>query len=99
MQSTTQNSPLIQNPRTGKAISRIQAFRLIKDAAENIGITQNISCHSLRKTFGYHAWKEGVSPAVIMEIYNHTNFAVTRRYLGVSQDDKDDVYLNMRFSA
>jgi len=77
---------------TGCAISRIQAYRLIRAAAEALGFRDRVSCHSLRKTFGYHAWKNGVSPAVIMEIYNHSNFAVTRRYLGVTQDDKDAVY-------
>jgi hypothetical protein len=34
-----------------------------------------------------------------MEIYNHTSFAVTRRYLGISQDDKDKVYLGLDISA
>jgi len=77
---------------SGRAISRIQAYRLIRAAAEALGFRDRVSCHSLRKTFGYHAWKNGVSPAVIMEIYNHSNFAVTRRYLGVTQDDKDAVY-------
>ena len=77
---------------TGRAISRIQAYRLIRAAAEALGFHNRVSCHSLRKTFGYHAWKNGVSPAVIMEIYNHSDFAVTRRYLGVTQDDKDAVF-------
>jgi integrase len=83
--------PLIKS-RKGGAISRIQAYRLIRAAADSLGFASRVSCHSLRKTFGYHAWKSGVSPAVIMEIYNHSNFAVTRRYLGVTQDDKDEVY-------
>ena len=86
---------LIENPNTGKAISRIQAYRLIRTATEALQFQTRASCHSLRKTFGYHAWKSGVSPAVIMEIHNHSSFAVTRRYLGVTQDDKNAVYLGL----
>ena len=86
---------LMENPYTGKAISRIQAYRLIRAAAEALAFQNRVSCHSLRKTFGYHAWKNGVSPAVIMEIYNHSNLAVTRCYLGVTQDDKNAVYLSL----
>jgi integrase len=90
---------LIVNKHTGKAICRVQAYRIVRAAARALKFPMRVSCHSLRKTFGYHAWKNGVSPAVIMEIYNHSSFAVTRRYLGVSQDDKDEVYTRLRFSA
>jgi integrase len=57
---------LIENKRTGKAISRIQAYRIVRAAAEALRLQCRVSCHSLRKTFGYHAWKSGISPAVIM---------------------------------
>lgn len=87
---------LIENPQTKKAISRIQAYRLIRAAADALHFQHRVSCHSLRKTFGYHAWKSGVSPAVIMEIYNHSSLAVTRRYLGVTQDDKNTAYMSLR---
>ena len=88
-------APLIINKQTRKAISRIQAYRIIRAASDAISFQIRVSCHSLRKTFGYHAWKSGVSPAVIMEIYNHSSLAVTRRYLGVTQDDKNAVYLGL----
>jgi integrase len=89
---------LFANHRSGKAISRIQAYRIIRAAADALRLEERVSCHSLRKTFGYHAWKNGISPAVIMDIYNHSSLAVTRRYLGVTQDDKNEAYLGLSFA-
>lgn len=76
-------------------IGRNRAYTLIKNAWHDLGYEGNISCHSLRKTFGYHAWHNGVSPAVIMSIYNHSSMEITKRYLSIEQDDKDEVFKNI----
>ena len=76
-------------------IDRTQAFHIIKNAAAELQLSGTISCHSLRKTFGYHAWKDGVPPALIMSIYNHSSLEITKRYLSVDQDDKDMVFLKL----
>jgi integrase len=81
--------------RKGGAIGRVQAYRIIRAAAEALNFSSRVSCHSLRKTFGYLAWKLGISPVVIMEIYNHSSFAVTRRYLGITQDDENEAYIKL----
>ena len=52
----------------------------------------NISCHSMRKTFGYHAWKNGGQPALIMDIYNHSDIEITKHYLSIDQDEKDALF-------
>ncbi len=50
-------------------LSRYQAYRIIQAITQAVPIEGHISCHSLRKTFGYHAWKQGADPVVIMLIY------------------------------
>ena len=87
---------IFANNRKGKqALSRVQAWRIIKAAALGIGAAISYSCHSLRKSFGYHAWKSGVPSVMLMDIYNHSSFEITRRYLGITQDDRDKVYMSM----
>ena len=83
------------NRKNSAPISRIQAWRIIKLAAKAVKAAGCIACHSLRKTFGYFAWKAGVLPVMLMDIYNHSSFEITRRYLGIAQDDRDKIYLSM----
>lgn len=78
----------------GNPLSRSQAFRIIKKAAAYCGLDDyHISCHSLRKTFGYYAWQGGTPPALLMSIYNHSSYEITKRYLGIDQIEKDEVYM------
>ena len=77
-------------------LNRSQAYRIIRRAAEETLHKNHISCHSLRKTFGYHAWKQGTPPALLMDIYNHSSYRITKRYLGIEQDEKDDIFLKIK---
>lgn len=76
-------------------ISRTQAYRIVKTAAGKTVQDEHISCHSLRKTFGYHAWKNGTPPALLMDVYNHSSYEITQHYLGIEQDERDEIYLKL----
>ena len=76
-------------------ISRTQAYRIVKTAAGRTVQDEHISCHSLRKTFGYHAWKNGTPPALLMDVYNHSSYEITQHYLGIEQDERDEIYLKL----
>ena len=84
-----------KNTNYKKPLDRTQAYRIICTAAKEALHMEHVSCHSLRKTFGYHAWKQGTPPALLMDIYNHSSYQVTKKYLGIEQDEKDDVFLGI----
>ena len=87
---------LFSHSNKNTPISRVQAFRIIKKAADYCNISGVISCHSLRKTFGYHAWKQGASPVILVTVFNHSSYQVTKRYLGIEQDDKDKIFKKIK---
>lgn len=77
-------------------LSRYQAYRIIAKAAADTGLEDHISCHSLRKTFGYHAWRQGTDPMLIMTVLNHSSIRITMRYLCIEQEDKDNVFRKLQ---
>jgi len=81
--------------KKGGPISRVQAWQILNEAAKTVGIKESIGTHTLRKTFGYHAHKNGTAVELIQKILNHSSPGTTLRYIGITQDDMDDVYLNL----
>lgn len=70
--------------------------KIIKDAAAEAGIEQNIGSHSLRKTFGKFCFLEAKDKTkalvVLQNIFNHSSTAVTMRYIGLMDEDMNDMF-------
>ncbi|MEW9122691.1 MAG: tyrosine-type recombinase/integrase [Thermotaleaceae bacterium] len=79
---------LFKSRKGVRAINRKSAWRIIGDAARIIGLT-DIGVHSLRKTFAYHQYKAGTDIVLLQDMLNHSSPAITLRYIGITQDEKD----------
>lgn len=77
---------LFKSKRGKRPITRIQAYRIISKACLKAGITAHIGTHTLRKTFGYHFYRENKDVALLQCIFNHSTPSVTLRYIGINQE-------------
>ena len=78
-----------------KPITRQAAHMILNDAIERAGLTDKvdkISTHSLRKTFGYHMYKNGADLSLLQSIFSHSSQQITLRYIGIHQDDVTKAY-------
>ncbi len=91
----TPDDYLFKSRKGSGPIGREQAWRILSEAADTVGITDSIGTHTLRKTFGYWAFKSGVDITRIQKLLNHSSPGVTLAYIGITQDELDDVYLNL----
>ena len=59
----------------------------------------NISSHSLRKSFGRRVYENNNESEkalnFLSELFNHTSLKVTRRYLGIRQEELNNIYMNL----
>jgi site-specific recombinase XerD len=83
-----------------KAITKQAVWKLLNQAADWCGVTENVGTHSMRKAFSYHALRNGVDISFIMEALNHSDLTHTKRYIGIRQDEMDEVlYKNMHLGG
>lgn len=83
-----ENDYLFRSTKDGRPITRQHAYRIINQAAKEVGIEGKIGMHTLRKTFGYHAYRKGIAISLIMEIYNHHSPSETLKYIGIDKNEK-----------
>jgi type 1 fimbriae regulatory protein FimB len=79
--------------RKGSPVSRSQFFRLFKDIAQSIGLSDE-KCHPhiLKHSLGTHLANAGVPPQVIQQRLGHRNIQNTMIYLSVSSAYTDRMF-------
>ena len=80
-----------------KPITRCQFYKVLNRCAKKVGYNQKIGTHSMRKTFGYHFYKQTHDIVLLQKIFNHSTPSVTLRYIGITQDMVDKAYKNFDY--
>ncbi|VBB06525.1 phage integrase family [Lucifera butyrica] len=86
---------LFASRKGGRPLSRVQAYRILNDAAKQRGIKEAVGTHTLRKTFGYHAYQNGVDITRIQKLLNHSTPSITLAYIGITKEELDAVYITL----
>ena len=76
-------------------ITTYAVTQMVQRWADEINLVGNFGAHSLRKTWCYHQRKTfGVSWEVLAKRLNHSSPSITRRYLGVQEEEVEEILLN-----
>ena len=70
-------------------------YQMFQKVAKLLG-RDDIGTHTLRKTFGYHYYKKTKDVATLMEIFGHSSEKITKRYIGINEDEISETLLNFR---
>lgn len=91
-----ENHILISQKGTVFTVQRINV--ILKELKRKYRLKiKHFSCHSLRKTFGrqvYNMNSDNAELALVklMELFNHSSVAITKRYLGLRQEEILETY-------
>ncbi len=72
--------------RTGRPLSRIEIWRLIKKYAARAGMPKNLTVHTLRHCFATHLLAGGADLRSVQEMLGHVDIATTQIYTHVDQE-------------
>ncbi|MBN1181819.1 MAG: tyrosine-type recombinase/integrase [Bacteroidales bacterium] len=82
------DSYLFKSERSNKPLDRVRVWMMIQEWVKEAGLEgERYGTHSLRKTWGYQARKQGVSIEQISEKLGHKSVTVTKRYIGINQEE------------
>lgn len=90
------NSYLFPSRKGTEAICVSSLWRIIKEAAFEAGISQNIGSHSLRKSWGFWCWHKAEDKnkalVILQMCFNHSSTQTTARYIGITDNEISDMY-------
>jgi len=68
-----------------KPMTKIEASRILNIAGEKLGLGTT-GTHTMRKTFGFHHYREYEDVKLLQELFNQSAPCVTLSYIGITRD-------------
>lgn len=78
--------------RTGRPMSRIEVWRLVKKYASRAGMPRNLTVHTLRHCFATHLLAGGADLRSVQEMLGHVDIATTQIYTHVDQERLREIH-------
>ncbi|MDH6363500.1 integrase [Enterococcus sp. PF1-24] len=70
-------------------------YQLYQRVADQLG-RNDIGTHSVRKTFGYHYYRNTRDIATLMEVFNHASQQITKRYIGIREEEIGETFKSFK---
>lgn len=76
-------------------------WRILQDVQKQLELTDHLSTHTMRKTFGYHKYQEFKNQNIeggfdvvdmLQDAYGHSSRKQTMTYIGISKENKKKLY-------
>lgn len=86
-----------------KPLDRKSIDRILKQIAVDLGLSNRMATHSLRKTFGYHqmvmANNDPRQLLLLQKIFGHSSAAQTLTYIGITGDEIEEAYRKLNLGS
>ena len=82
----SQSGPFLLLSRTGRPLSRIEIWRLVKKYAVRAGMPRNVTVHTLRHCFATHLLSGGADLRSVQEMLGHVDIGTTQIYTHVDHE-------------
>jgi len=89
------------NNNGDNVISVRSAWRILNDAAKELGIEAHVGTHTMRKTFGWKVYNETSDPkealSVLQDMFGHRSTRDTLRYIGDLEESRKKLLMNIDY--
>jgi integrase/recombinase XerD len=81
-----QSQTVLLLSRTGRPLTRIEIWRLVKKYAQRAGMPRNVTVHTLRHCFATHLLSGGADLRSVQEMLGHVDIGTTQIYTHVDHE-------------
>ena len=84
-------NPLLFVSKVGRAMTRGDAYNLVKNCAEKVGL-ENVSPHTLRHSFATHLLQRGADSRSVQAMLGHADISTTQIYTHITDNHLKATY-------